>query len=92
MLNPAPRRAELLVTTIVAARLPVALQAVASGRDQQLGRNGLGLDSVTIVEILLECEQQFDMPFPASLFDAGPLTVGRLIDHAAQGLTARDSA
>ncbi len=92
MPQPAAHRAAHLVTAIVAQRLPVALQAVASGRDQRLGANGLGLDSVTIVEILLECEQQFDMAFPASLFDAGPLTVGRLIDHAVQGLAARGMA
>ena len=91
MPNPATRRAELLVTAIVAERLPVALKPVASGRDQRLGADGLDLDSVTVVEILLECERQFDMAFPASIFDAGPLTVGRLIDHAAQGLIARDT-
>ena len=85
-------RAEILVTAIVADRLPVVLKPVASGRDQRLGANGLGFDSVTVVEILLECERQFDMAFPPSLFDKGPLTVGRLIDHAAEGLTARETA
>ena len=80
------------ITTILTARLPVACRGLASGLEQRLGPNGLGLDSVTIVEVLLECEEQFDMPFPTSLFDAGPLTVGRLVDHATAGIVARNTA
>lgn len=77
------------ITTILTARLPVAARGLAERLEQRLGANGLGFDSVTIVEVLLECEQHFDMPFPASLFDAGPLTIGRLVDHATAGIVAR---
>ena len=89
--NPIVDQVHDRIVTMLAARLPIALRGLASAREQRLGPNGLGLDSVTIVEILLECEQQFDMPFPTSLFDAGPLTVGRLVDHAAAGLLARQA-
>lgn len=58
--------------------------AVAAGDLQDelpLGPLGLGLDSVGIVELLLACEERFEFPFPPTLFDAGGLTVGRLIEH-----------
>jgi len=76
------------VVDILVSHLPPGTTG-AVAHDLRLGTDGLGFDSVAIVEILLECERQFDMPFPASLFDAGPLTVGRLVDHATGGLAAR---
>jgi acyl carrier protein len=56
-----------------------------------LGADGLGLDSVAIVETLMECEVAFGVPFPASLFDEGALTVGRLVEHAMRCRTAAQS-
>jgi acyl carrier protein len=47
-----------------------------------LGSAGFGLDSISLIELLLVCEEQFGCEFPATLFDGGPLTVGRLLDRA----------
>jgi hypothetical protein len=46
--------------------------------DLRLGTGGLGLDSIAVVELLLECEQRFGIP-PMGFLDGAPLTVGRLI-------------
>jgi acyl carrier protein len=46
-----------------------------------LGSNGLGLDSVAIVEVLLECEERFGVVIAAELLgQAEPLTVGAIVD------------
>ena len=50
--------------------------------DVDLGPAGFGLDSISLVELLLICEEHFGVPFPFSLFDDGPMTVGRLVAHA----------
>jgi hypothetical protein len=46
--------------------------------DLRLGPGGLGMDSIAVVELLLDCEQRFGLP-PLGLLDGAPLTVGRLI-------------
>ncbi len=50
--------------------------------DADLGPAGFGLDSISLVELLLLCEEHFGVPFPFSLFDDGPMTVARLVAHA----------
>jgi acyl carrier protein len=50
--------------------------------DLDLGPQGFGLDSISLIELLLVCEEQFGCEFPATLFDGSPLTVGRLLDRA----------
>jgi acyl carrier protein len=47
----------------------------------ELGSNGLGLDSISIAEVLLDCEQRFGIPF-ADLLDGNPITVAGLIARA----------
>lgn len=49
--------------------------------DLDLGPPGFGLDSIAQIELLIVCEDHFGIPFPATLFDGGPLTVGRLVEH-----------
>ena len=49
--------------------------------DVPLGANGLGLDSIAIAEVLLECEMRFGFPFNDLLEDRAPLTVARLVSH-----------
>ncbi len=46
-----------------------------------LGPGGLGLDSIALVELLLDCEQRFAIPRPTGLLEGEPLTVGRLVGH-----------
>jgi acyl carrier protein len=44
-----------------------------------LGPGGLGLDSIALVELLLDCERRFG-PIPtADLLEGPPLTVGLLV-------------
>lgn len=49
--------------------------------DLDLGPGGFGLDSISLTELLIVCEDHFGLPFPYTLFDEGPLTVGRLLAH-----------
>jgi acyl carrier protein len=46
--------------------------------DLRLGPGGLGLDSIAVVELLLDCERRFGIS-PMGLLDGAPLTVGRLV-------------
>jgi acyl carrier protein len=50
-----------------------------------LGEEGLGLDSIEIVELALECSERLGIPGydVDELLEAGPVTLGRLIDHLA---------
>lgn len=84
-----PASVEDTIRRLVEARLPLAIRREPLTADTALGRTGLGLDSVGIVEILLDCEMAFDLPFPPALFDEGPLTLGRLIAHALRTAAAR---
>jgi hypothetical protein len=46
-----------------------------------LGAGGVGLDSISLVEVLLECEERFGVVIAAELLDGKPLTVGRLLER-----------
>ena len=50
----------------------------------------IGLDSIDLVELLLSCETQFNIPFSAELLAETPLTVGRLINHVRDALENRN--
>jgi acyl carrier protein len=43
-----------------------------------LGPGGLGLDSIGMVELLLQCEARFSVAVAAELLAGEPLTIGRL--------------
>lgn len=45
-----------------------------------LGCDGLGLDSIALVEVLLACEEAFGVSIATDALAASPLTVGRLVD------------
>ena len=49
--------------------------------DLPLGSCGLGLDSIALVELLMDCEQRFAVERPLDLLEGPPLTVGSLIEH-----------
>jgi acyl carrier protein len=49
--------------------------------DLHLGPGGLGLDSIALVELLLDCERRFGLADIAELLAGPPLTVGLLIAH-----------
>ena len=55
------------------------------GEGVSLGESGLGLDSVEIVELVLESGERLGIPgYDAdALLAADPVTIGLLIDHLA---------
>ncbi len=65
----------------LSGQVRVPEQAVDLQADLPLGAEGVGLDSVATVELLLACEQRWSIPFPAALLERPPVTVGRLIHH-----------
>ena len=48
-----------------------------------LGEDGLGLDSIEIVEILLACEERCGGRTTEALLASGPVSFGRVVDHFA---------
>jgi acyl carrier protein len=50
--------------------------------DLPLGDQGLGLDSIAVVEVLLECEERWDIS-PLALIEGPPLRIGDVVDHFA---------
>lgn len=49
--------------------------------DLPLGTGGLGLDSIALVEVLLECEEAFGVVLAAEMLDGAALTVGLLTER-----------
>lgn len=47
--------------------------------DLRLGSGGVGLDSIALVELLIDCGERFAVSPPVVLLEGGPLTVGRLV-------------
>jgi cytochrome P450/acyl carrier protein len=79
------------VRVVIVRRVP--LQSVDEiGDEMPLGADGLGLDSVGVVELLLECETAFGVRLPADLAEAGGLTVGRLVAVVGQALDLQRTA
>jgi acyl carrier protein len=76
-----------IVRGIVQNRTPPSWRGREIPIDVRLGDGGLGLDSIALVELLLECEEAIGIPFPPDLFDPGPITLGRLIEHVRRAAT-----
>lgn len=71
---------EVSIHALLLARSPLAQGAVLAD-DLPLGPGGLGLDSIALAELLLECEARFGLATAAELLAGPPLTVGRLVTH-----------
>jgi acyl carrier protein len=69
------------VSRLVRSRAPLAPDLAELPGDLRLGPGGLGLDSIALVELLLECEQRFGIPRPVGLLEGEPLTIALLVDH-----------
>lgn len=51
--------------------------------DVSLGEEGLGLDSVEVVEVVTACEDRFGRAATPALFETIPLTIDLVADHFA---------
>jgi acyl carrier protein len=70
---------ETAVRELLRSRAPLRSPMELSA-DLPLGPGGLGLDSIALVELLLDGERRFGIPAMAmGLLDGAPLTVGRLV-------------
>jgi acyl carrier protein len=71
------------VRGLILTRWPGRFGRAQLGDEVSLGSGGLGLDSIEIVELLLDCEEQLGAAASAAeaLLEAGPVTIGRLVDH-----------
>jgi len=75
------------VHEIVRKRVAHSLPPGPLAGELRLGGEGLGLDSISIAEVLLECEQRFGVGV-TQLLEGEPLTLARLIEHVERA-TAR---
>ena len=91
MINRSATDVAAIVRDTVRSRVPEGWYGRDLPDDTAVGRTGLALDSIAIVELLLDCEAALGVPFPAAIFDGGPLTVRTLIDHARRSLSRSDS-
>jgi len=66
------------VRRVIVARVP-GLDASSASDEMSFGAEGLGFDSITTVEVLLECEAACGVVLPRELLAGAPLTVGALI-------------
>jgi acyl carrier protein len=82
MSNVQAENVALTLRGLVGERVPASWRYQAIPDDLPLGNDGIGLDSISLVELLLDCEAALSLPFPAAVFDHGPLTLRRLIEHA----------
>jgi acyl carrier protein len=79
-------RAEIasIVYDVLATRWPGRFDGAPPADDDSLGKGGLGLDSIEIVELLLDCEERIgENTNLEALIDSESISVRRLIDHLA---------
>ena len=69
------------VIASVYAILDARNQGVELRAGTPLGSGGLGLDSIALVEVLLECEDRFGVEVAAEVLAQSPLTVGLLLER-----------
>jgi acyl carrier protein len=71
------------VLDIVRARASRTLAADDVSGDVALGSGGLGLDSIAIAEVLLDCQERFGVNV-TRLLEGEPLTMRLLVEHLQQ--------
>ena len=60
---------------------PSSLKETDLHPDLSLFADGLGLDSVAAVELILELEDAFGFDFPAEMYETKMLTIGQLVSY-----------
>jgi acyl carrier protein len=66
---------------LIAARWPHRFDPGELGDNVSLGEDGLGLDSVEIVEVITACEEYCGRLATEELFAVVPLTIERMADY-----------
>lgn len=72
------------VHRVLLARWPGRFRSDQLADHVSLGADGLGLDSIEIVELLLEYADAAGTVRLEELLEGGPITIGHLIDHLMQ--------
>jgi acyl carrier protein len=72
------------VRDLLRSRAPLARDRADLPDDLRLGTGGLALDSIALVELLLDCERRFGIRAATELLEGEPLTVGLLVAHVRQ--------
>jgi acyl carrier protein len=76
---------EEAVRDLLGSRSPLARSLAELPGDLRLGPGGLGLDSIALVELFLDCEQRFGLGgiggAAAELLAGPPLTIDRLVAY-----------
>jgi acyl carrier protein len=72
---------EEAVRDLARARAALARDGADLPDELRLGAGGLGLDSISLAELLLDCQRRFGIPRPIELLEGPPLTLGRLVAH-----------
>jgi acyl carrier protein len=76
------------VRALLRSRALLAPESAELPEDLRLGAGGLGLDSISLAEILLDCERRFGIPPLIELLEGPPLTVGRLLSAVGAAIGA----
>jgi acyl carrier protein len=78
-----PDRAQTVIAVrrIITERWPQRFAAEQLDEDRGLGAGGLGLDSIEIAELVLACEDVGGPEASPELFDADPLTIGKVAEY-----------
>jgi acyl carrier protein len=82
-----PDRAQTVIAVrqIITERWPQRFAPDQLDEDRVLGADGLGLDSIEIAEVVLACEDLGGPQASPELFEAGPLTIGKLAEYFCAG-------
>jgi acyl carrier protein len=72
-----------VVREILLSQWPGRFDPEHLGDNVSLGEDGLGLDSIEIVELLLACEEQLEGPVTEELLEEGAIDIGKLVAHFA---------
>ena len=75
------------VRELLLRHLPSYWSADELPDDLSLTGPNLGLDSVEVVELLLDCEARFGLSLPAELTEGEPLTIRKIAAHILHGTT-----
>jgi acyl carrier protein len=77
-----PNREEIVasIRALIARRWPERFTVAELDDQRSLGSEGLGLDSIEIVEVITACEQLLGREADAALFASVPLTMASMAD------------